>query len=270
MADAQYLGSLVVEIDASKEKESSIEMTISSNGKGEISASAKAEGSDKTEHLTVSIPSLEETVCDIPDEDLEQVGSVPNALFDTSPAKKFHRLPILLIVLLLAVVGIGIWFFLFWNKKADPTRTDAREMEAVQTAAPNEAPASADAAPDVEAAASPAAASTAQPDVVQTAAPNGASASTDAVQTVAVSAPAGPDAAQKAPIPVRSFKVPAKIPADGVRYTVRWGDTLWDIADVFYNDPWLTNRLARYNKISNKNVLIPGTVVYIPPKSKLY
>ena len=81
MADAQYLGSLVAEIDTSKEKESSIEMTISSNGKGEISASVKAEGSDKTQHLTVSIPSLEETAADISGEELEQAGSVPNALF---------------------------------------------------------------------------------------------------------------------------------------------------------------------------------------------
>jgi nucleoid-associated protein YgaU len=330
MADAQYLGSLVVEIDTSREKDPSIEMTISSSGKGEIGASAKAAGSDKIQHLTVSIPSLEETACDISDTDLEQADSVPNALFDIPPAKKFPYLPILLIVLLFVVVGIGIWFFLFWNKDTEDPLTDAHQTEAAQTAVPSRAsPATQpDAVPEESlapapavaaqtatetpaasstAAASPtvadgpntAAAPAAQPEAVpeetpapavaaQTAAetpaasgmaatsptvadgPNMAAAPTAQPEAVPEGAPAPAVAAQKIPAPVRSFKVPAKIPAGGVKYKVRWGDTLWDIADVFYNDPWLTNRLARYNKIRNKNVLIPGTIIRIPPKSKLY
>jgi nucleoid-associated protein YgaU len=65
---------------------------------------------------------------------------------------------------------------------------------------------------------------------------------------------------------VRSYKAPKPIPKNGVRYKVRWGDTLWDITDVFYNNPWLYTRLARYNKIRPSAILLPGVILRIPPK----
>ncbi len=52
-------------------------------------------------------------------------------------------------------------------------------------------------------------------------------------------------------------------PAD-IRYKIKWGDTLWDIADAYYKNPWRYKMLARYNGIRNPNLIISGTYIYIP------
>ncbi|MDR3147256.1 MAG: LysM peptidoglycan-binding domain-containing protein, partial [Treponema sp.] len=64
-----------------------------------------------------------------------------------------------------------------------------------------------------------------------------------------------------------SYKVPATIPRNGVAYRIRWGDTLWDIAEAFYRNPWLYPRIARYNGIRNPDRIISGTSIRIPPKN---
>ena len=33
----------------------------------------------------------------------------------------------------------------------------------------------------------------------------------------------------------------------GVNYTIRWGDTLWDLAYAYYRNPWLYPRIAKAN-----------------------
>ena len=65
--------------------------------------------------------------------------------------------------------------------------------------------------------------------------------------------------------PVRSYTPPNPIPIEGAVYMIRWGDTLWDISDVFYRNPWRYRFLARYNGISNPNLIISGKTVRIPP-----
>jgi nucleoid-associated protein YgaU len=67
--------------------------------------------------------------------------------------------------------------------------------------------------------------------------------------------------------PVVSFKVPATIPAAGVPYKIAWGDTLWDIAEAFYRNPWLYTRIARFNNIRNPDHIISGTTIRVPPKN---
>ena len=52
-------------------------------------------------------------------------------------------------------------------------------------------------------------------------------------------------------------------PAD-IRYKIKWGDTLWDIADAYYKNPWRYKMLARYNGIRNPNLIISGKYLYIP------
>lgn len=56
---------------------------------------------------------------------------------------------------------------------------------------------------------------------------------------------------------------PAEKPKD-VHYKIRWGDTLWDIADSYYKNPWRYKYLARYNGIKNPNKIISGTWIWIP------
>lgn len=51
-----------------------------------------------------------------------------------------------------------------------------------------------------------------------------------------------------------------------VRYKVKWGDTLWDIAQSYYNNPWLYKRIASANNIKNPDYIVAGTVLTIPPQ----
>lgn len=48
------------------------------------------------------------------------------------------------------------------------------------------------------------------------------------------------------------------------KYKIKWGDTLWDIADSYYKNPWRYKKIARYNKILNPDYIISGTVIMIP------
>ena len=54
--------------------------------------------------------------------------------------------------------------------------------------------------------------------------------------------------------------------ADVVRYEVKWGDTLWDIAQSYYNNPWLYQRIVSANNIKNPDYIVAGTVLVIPPQ----
>lgn len=55
--------------------------------------------------------------------------------------------------------------------------------------------------------------------------------------------------------------------ADGsVRYLIKWGDTLWDLAETFYKDPWDFRIIAEYNKIKNPSLIVAGTYIDIPAK----
>ena len=51
-----------------------------------------------------------------------------------------------------------------------------------------------------------------------------------------------------------------------VRYEVKWGDTLWDIAQSYYNNPWLYQRIVSANNIKNPDYIVAGTVLVIPPQ----
>ena len=50
----------------------------------------------------------------------------------------------------------------------------------------------------------------------------------------------------------------------GVTYKIKWGDTLWDIADTYYKNPWRYKKIASYNNIKNPDHIISGTVITIP------
>ncbi len=52
-------------------------------------------------------------------------------------------------------------------------------------------------------------------------------------------------------------------------YTVKAGDTLWDICRQFYGDGTLCYKLATYNGIKNANLIYVGDVLKIPPAEAL-
>jgi nucleoid-associated protein YgaU len=88
------------------------------------------------------------------------------------------------------------------------------------------------------------------------------------VITAPASPPANlPPASRSRPMPpVASYRIPAAIPREGAVYMIRWGDTLWDIAEAFYRNPWLYPRIARYNSIRNPDLIISGTNIRVPPR----
>ncbi|MCR4742276.1 MAG: LysM peptidoglycan-binding domain-containing protein [Treponema sp.] len=52
--------------------------------------------------------------------------------------------------------------------------------------------------------------------------------------------------------------------AESIKYKIKWGDTLWDICDTYYKDPWKYKYLARWNGINNPDHIISGTYIIIP------
>lgn len=91
-----------------------------------------------------------------------------------------------------------------------------------------------------------------------------------AAEPAAAPVEAEPAAAQKPaakPEPAAAAKPPAaQAPAsgEGVWYRIRWGDTLWDLAGTYYRNPWLYPRLAKANNISNPDLIIAGSRLFIP------
>lgn len=59
--------------------------------------------------------------------------------------------------------------------------------------------------------------------------------------------------------PVKSESAPKDI-----QYKIKWGDTLWDIADAYYKNPWKYKQIAKYNNIANPDKIVSGTIISIP------
>ena len=72
--------------------------------------------------------------------------------------------------------------------------------------------------------------------------------------------------------PVQQTKPAVKEPAASVsaqkaiRYKLRWGDTLWDLSETYYRNPWLYTKIAKHNKLKNPDLIISGTYIEIPPQ----
>ena len=280
MADALYIGSLVVEnISAKPKGEPSIELVITSARDGEIVADAvDLDTSVKGQHhtLNVSLKSMEEDnrEYEIPDFELEQNETPPTGLLDkASKARKeekqeFSWLLVICAAMLVAAVALAIWLFFFggrnlisgWSK---PVKSSVSTAQASQT-------------PPVQAEPVPAPQSEMTPEPKPAPPPPHAPAEQAKVQAEVpvIQAPAKAPAAAAAPAsrqrptpPVASYKVPSVIPKEGAPYRIRWGDTLWDIAGAFYRNPWLYPRIARFNNIRNPDLIISGTTILVPPRN---
>ncbi len=90
-----------------------------------------------------------------------------------------------------------------------------------------------------------------------------------APQTSIAAAPAAHAPAQ-APAPLRPSPAPAAPlqPANASIYTVREGDTLWDIAQRFTGDPLNYHSLAGRNLIKNPDLIFPGQTIQVGAQEK--
>ncbi|MCL2319998.1 MAG: Hsp70 family protein [Treponema sp.] len=284
MADALYIGSLVVEnIKPRPKGEPSIELVIASTHNGEITAEAvDMDNSVQGEHntLKVSLKSLDEDSRDleIPDFELEQDESPPTGLFEKAAKvqqqeekkRGFPWLVVICILLILIAIGFAIWFFLLKGKwGGENTASQAPKTTAVtqQPAQPAPPPAVPPPAPAQSQAAQTPAAPPAPPPAAPAPAP-AVKAPPPVIQAPAKAPAVKPQVSRKRPTPpVASYKVPSVIPKEGAPYKIRWGDTLWDIACAFYRNPWLYPRIARFNNIRNPDLIISGTTIRIPPRN---
>lgn len=283
MADALYIGSLVVEkIKPKPRGEPSIEMVIASTPDGNISADAiDLDASARGEHqsLNVSLKSLDDDnrEYDIPDFELEQSDSPPSGLYEKARLineKKTRPFPWLILtaaVLILVTIIFAVWYTLFREDGLLNTRV-SQGTQPVTSAPDNASPSvMAEDAPttrDTESEKQPAVAAetkAAEPVAEPVAAPLPAAPVIEAPASAPV--PAVATSRTRTPAPVSSYRVPTTIPKNGAPYTIRWGDTLWDIAEAFYRNPWLYPRIARFNNIRNPDLIISGTTIRIPPRN---
>lgn len=59
-------------------------------------------------------------------------------------------------------------------------------------------------------------------------------------------------------------EIPEVVPED-IEYKIKWGDTLWDISDTYYKNPWKYKKIAKDNKIKDPDYIISGTKIKIKP-----
>jgi LysM repeat protein len=272
MADALYIGSLVIDNLKPRPKgEPSIGMVISSNAGGGISAeAADMDASDgERHHLSISLSSMDLDLKseDIPDFELE-TEVPPQGLYEKASAvrgagakRRFFWLPLVVVaILLFLLVGAAVWYFFFFGEGV--SSSPVRRPEAAVPPSSSPAPPA-----QLEPAAPPAASI----DPQTTKAPSEPAAQAPVPQTPVIAAPSEPvqppaAARRVRQPPVASYKVPQTIPREGVPYKIRWGDTLWDISEAFYRNPWQYPRIARFNNISNADLIISGKTIRIPPR----
>jgi molecular chaperone DnaK (HSP70) len=122
MADALYIGSLVMDMTPKAKGEPSIELTISSDAEGVITAESADMGNPSLEHqqLSLHLKSFEEDTGDYSDFDVEESGSSlyqkAEAIRDEEPERKAPWGIIILIGVVLILILLGLWFFLFRTK----------------------------------------------------------------------------------------------------------------------------------------------------------
>jgi hypothetical protein len=292
MADAQYIGSLVVEKIKQRAKgEPSIEMVISSNAQGDIAAEAvDLDTSAGGEHcsLSVSIKALDEMARGeaLPDFELETNEEPPSGLYSHASRirkQRKRKFPWWIIIVLLLLCLGACWFLFFggkdivspaWDKlrsqaSALLSKSEARPEPVIQpepVKPPEPEPVK---QPEPVKPPEPEPVKPPEPEPVKQPEPVKAEPETPPV----IAAPVAPPAPRPQPVrrrpppPVANFKVPTTIPKEGFAYRVRYGDTLWDIADAFYRNPRLYPRIARFNNIRNPNLIISGRTIRIPPKN---
>jgi len=291
MADAFYVGSLVLENIKPKPKgEPSIELVISSDSSGNITADAvDLDASGERQTLNVSLKSMDEENlgADIPDFEFDNDDKVPNGLYerpdessDEKGKKGFPWLLVILAALVLTAVALLLWLFFFQGVNPVSSMTKPAAPVSQSRPAESDAPAAQSTTQATQSAAAPAAQTTTP--AAQTTTP-AAQTTTPAVQTTVPAAQSAPPpviqspaqapastasaSRQRTPAPVASYNVPSVIPKEGVSYRIRYGDTLWDIADAFYRNPWLYTRIALFNNIRNPDLIISGTTVIVPPRN---
>jgi hypothetical protein len=268
MADVSYIGSLVLEhIRPRPAKAPDIVLTVNSSPEGKIEANAidtDPDSHDTRHYLTVSLQSLEKDTDDfeLPNFSLDEAEDPPQELYEKpereeKKKKLFPWLITLIAGLLVIITALALWVFLSFKSGTEtPASVESPSVSAPPGPDLSDIPVIQAPPPEPEPSPAPVVSSPEPAPVVETPAP-----------PVETPPPVAAPRSSRPRAPVYSSTIPSTIPAGGLSYRVRWGDTLWDISEAFYRSPWLYGRIARYNGISNPDHIVSGTVIRVPPRN---
>jgi hypothetical protein len=250
MNNASYIGTLLVENITQKEKgDPSIELVISYSEDGELSATAhdidNPDGKNKA-LLIVSMPSSKDNA-NLDDFEFEHAAMEDNKFAaNVKRAKTANLAVIVSAAIIVALAVFVLWFFVLRTK---PPRFEASPQSLAET---------------------PPAETVPMPPVITPEIPPSGQILTEeplpAVPSPPLAIPPQTQASRRQPLaPVYSAKIPDVIPPGGVKYRLRWGDTLCDVSQAFYKTPWHYRYIARYNGFRNPNRIVSGRTITIPP-----
>lgn len=268
MRDASHIGTLLIEnIQKKKKGGPSIELTVSLNGNGEFSASVydSDHPEEKNHHTLTASLSQDVELDDIDGIDLDREYMLlkenvsNNHATNIKTSKSGFSKPAIIIAsaaVLILLAAFGLWFFVFRARSTGDSGAALTEIPATETVVEPPPPGPPVPGPPVEQVKIPPPQSGPgqEPPVIR---------APDVPVTDYASAPRNRPSA-----PVSSYKAPSVIPAGGVSYKLRWGDTLWDVSQAFYRTPWRYRYLANYNGIRNPDRIIAGRTIKVPPLPK--
>ena len=292
----QYVGSLVIEnIKGAPKGEPEVEVVIGIDSDGNLNAIASDKATGNKQRLTTSLENLsEEELFDVPDFDLDEpannksdvtqmrepednitvaednqdftVGednqdfTVAEDSGETKETKKKGN-PVLMIIFILLGLAlvVGITFFIFYliSQNSDTAKPEIEDLVDQQTEQ--------------------------QADDTQiTAIDEDKKKPDDVVQDTAIaekeedtSGDVTSEAEQDQTVQtdtedqtiVEDIETTGETTED-FEYTIKWGDTLWDLSATFYRDPLKYPVIADYekNNISDPDFILANTTLYIPEK----
>ena len=299
-SDPLYIGSLIVEdIHERASGEPTIELQLALDEDKNLSAEAVDKDSGSHQALRVSLETFAEPVFDdldfdlsseTADADIDLSASNVNTDDDFGTQHEFSAstfytdeddeeepqskrgmpvwLLIILILLGIAALILGILLLTKKNLAEDNPPLDVQPEAAVVV--PSDRPPVQEPAKPVPAPSLPAEEPVTEPPAPQ---PTGSSPIEQSVppQSVQQEQPNPQQPAKQEP-PVQQTAPAVKEPAASVsaqkaiRYKLRWGDTLWDLSETYYRNPWLYTKIATHNKLKNPDLIISGTYIEIPPQ----
>ena len=289
ISEPSYIGSLIVEdIHEKFAGEPTIELRLSLDGNKNLSAEAVDKDSGARQALRVSLETFSDQSFDNLDFDLnaetadidltagsfdsegmDDQQSFSAASFymddtdeeDTEEPVKKHGMPVWLLILLI-LLGVGaliLGILLLTKKNLTNEESSTVITEHIVTAPPSSAvqtPSSTE---------TPQPAPVLPPDTSVTEPPTPADdAIADAEASQRYSDSELDQSAMKEPA-AKESAMPAPV-GQAIRYKLRWGDTLWDISETYYRNPWLYTKIAAHNKLKNPDWVISGTYIEIPPQ----
>ena len=297
-SDPLYIGSLIVEdIHEKAAGEPTIELQLELDEDKNLSAEAVDKDSGSHQALRVSLETFADQAFDDLDFDLSSEAAdadinLSAANVDTDDSSETHQefsaaafytdeddekepepkrgMPVWLLILLilLGIAALVLGILLLTKKNLAEEDRPMVVQPDVTTVVPSEKPPMQESSTSNTAPSLPADKSVTEPPAPNPTVPPEPPAPQQPVQQ---DTPAPQEPVKQEP-PVQQTEPAVKEPAasipaqKAIRYKLRWGDTLWDLSETYYRNPWLYTKIATHNKLKNPDLIISGTYIEIPPQ----